>query len=304
MIKKVIFTVCVLCTISVAHSQDLIKEIQKLTLANDSLQKLVRAEKNNILAFQNTNNALHDTVKMLRSDLSKLEKFKAEKNSIDSLLKQKTDSIAMLEANIAEANKQTGEEKQRGDQKAKSEYEKGKREVLTIIADTYKNKVFDDLIGSSTKLSIDRDLQIVGDNAEIKTVLADLRKYFDTEEILNRKYDAIQIKNALTALHQIKQQSTNLDKLKENVEFYVHFNDALKSTIRNLVALDQKETVSGMNDEIRKNKFYKIITELSNYMYDYYDYNNYSYLSDIVLEIIKRKKPNPDADITDLLNKL
>jgi hypothetical protein len=31
---------------------------------------------------------------------------------------------------------------------------------------------------------------------------------------------------------------------------------------------------------------------------------DYPYLSEVVLEIIKRKRPNPDADISDLLKKI
>ena len=37
--------------------------------------------------------------------------------------------------------------------------------------------------------------------------------------------------------------------------------------------------------------------------YDF-KFNDFPYLSDIVLEIFKRKQPNPDADISDLLQKL
>lgn len=302
MTKKILLIICVLSSISVVHSQDLIKEIQRLTLENDSLQKLVKAERSNMLTFQKNNKALNDTVKTLRSDLSKLEKFKIEKNSIDNLLKQKSDSITLLRANIAKANRQLTEERQRGEQKSKNEYEKGKREVLDVIVDTYKNKVFDELINSSTKLSVERDLHIVGNNVEIKPILANLQKYFEADELLKQKYNAVQITNALTVLNQIKQQSTILDKLKENIEFYVHFNGALKSTVESLIILDEKETVT--DEKTRKDRFNKIIAGLSDYMYNYYDYNNYSYLSDIVLEIIKRKKPDPDADIIDLLNKL
>ena len=267
------------------------------------MQKVIKSERDNLSNSQKITKDLGDTIKSLRADLAKLEKFKAEKKTVDAQFKVKNDSIALLKAHLAEKDKQIADTKRTGEQKAIAEKEIGREEALKILVDAYKNKQFNDLIEFSTKQSVLRDKQLVGNNAEITTVLSDLEKYFNAEELLTKKFDAAQIKNAQTQLNQIKQQSVLLDKLKENIEYYQDFNNALKETIDKLVNLDKRK-VAGGETEIQKLKFQEILSELSNYMYNYYDYGNYPYLSDIVLEIIKRKRQNADADIMDLLKKL
>ena len=131
----------------------------------------------------------------------------------------------------------------------------------------------------------------------------DLLIYFNAEELLNKKFDAIQIKNAQVLLSQIKRESKLLDALKENVTYYQDFNTAFKETIGKLINLDKRKSADG-DSEIQKLKFNEIVTELTDYMYNYYDYAKYPYLSDIMLEIIKRKRQKADMNILDLLSKL
>jgi len=164
-----------------------------------------------------------------------------------------------------------------------------------------KTKSFDDLIKSSSKESVQRDRQLIGSNTEVEQILNDLQTYFNAEELLSQKFDAAQIKNAQTQLSKIKRQSKLLDTLKENVDYYKDFNTALKGTIEKIVNF---EKMAYGDPEIQKRKFDDIVIILADYMYNYYDYENYPHLSNIVIEIIKRKKSNADADITDLLNKL
>jgi hypothetical protein len=48
-----------------------------------------------------------------------------------------------------------------------------------------------------------------------------------------------------------------------------------------------------------------VLSEISVYIFNYdFNFTYYPYLSNIVLEIIKRKQPDADADISDLLNAL
>jgi hypothetical protein len=156
------------------------------------------------------------------------------------------------------------------------------------------------LIRSSTKASIQRDLQMVGNNEEARPVLLDLEKYFNANELLEKKFDEAQIKNAQTELDTINQPSALLDKLKENLEYYQDYSNALKETIRKILVLDGREAV----DDAARQKFNEIVTELGNFMYNYYDYGNYPYLSGIVLKILKQKKSDVNANITDLSNEL
>ena len=179
----------------------------------------------------------------------------------------------------------------------------GRVEAFTSTVNFYKNRPFDELIKSSTKESIAREIQLLGNNPEIKLVLNDLQIYFNALVLLSEKFDSIKIKNAQTQLNQIKHQSKLLEALKNDVEFYQDFNTALKEAINKLVNLD-KFKLAGGDSEIQKLKFNDIVTILTDYIYNYYDYAKYPYLSDIMLEIIKRKQPNADADIIDLLKKI
>lgn len=295
------------CAFYPAYSQDCFDKLAKQAVVIDSLQKVVKTEKGNkehyINDYQKNSEVLRDSIKTLNSDLSKLEKFKTDKKIIDVQLKQKNDSITSLKNQISEKNQQSSIEKQKVEKRLHEEKEKGRNEALDDIINSYKNKKLDDLIKYSSKLSVQRDLQLVGNNAEIKPILFDLEKFFLAIELLAQKFDAAQIKNAQILLNQIKQQSALLEKIKENLEYYKDFNGELKKTIEKLIDLDKRKVAS--NDAvIQKLKFNDIVSELTNYMYNYFEYGNYPYLSDIVLEIIKRKKLNPDADISDLLKKL
>lgn len=301
-----IFSLLLLFNCSV-FSQDCLDKIEKQAVIIDSLRKVIKVENKNYQQLvndcQKISKDLHDSLIILKSELLKLEKFKLEKGFIDRQIIQKNDSITSLKNQLIQLNQQISSEKQKCILQSIEENEKGKNEALASIVNSYKSKTFDELILTSTKLIIQRDMIFVGNNASVKSVLSDLGKYFNAEEVLAKKFDTEKIKYSQAQLIQIKQQSTKLNELKENIDFYKDYNDALKKTIENLIDLDKRKVALG-EVENQKKKFNEIVGELSNYMYNYYNYNNYPYLFDIVLQIIKRKKPNADADITDLLNKL
>jgi hypothetical protein len=217
--------------------------------------------------------------------------MKAKVEELNGLIRKKNEAIAA--------------EKRIGEQKAKekdviSEQIAG---ILKLTVGSYQNKTFDDLITSSTQLSVVRDMQLAGDHAEVKTILTDLGKYFDAKKTLAQKFDPAQISRAQSLLNQINRQSDLIGNLKKDVEYYKFFYDALKKTIEEIVDLDGREK-AGNDAEFQRIRFGKIMAILANYLYDYDGYVNYPYLSDIVLEINKRKKANADADIKDLLEKL
>lgn len=307
-----------------AHSQDFIAEFKKMTLINDSLQnQVIKPLQDSLLKVKNSNPSdvvklqgqvnilekdkenLNKKIKDLEKDIAILNKttVKTERDSLLKLVERLRTNIAELNQKMQDKDVQINTEKQNCEQRAKNERENGKKDILEKLVSCYTNKKFDDLIKTTTKLSVQRDMQFVKNNDTVKLVLSDLETYFIAEELLAKKIDAVQIKNMQIQLGQIKQQSILLDKLKENIEYYKNYNEELKKAINNLVDLDKRK-VAGSDTEIRNMKFQNILSELANYMYNYYDYANYPYLSGIVLEIIVRKKPNADANISDLLIKL
>lgn len=315
MIKKTLLLASLLFFSSHAFSQVTLslKEYDNLKSENVALKNAVDSLKKKLTTVETYNNAqvarlqkmsndLNDTIKTLRADLSKLEKFKAKKITFESQLKQKNDSIIILRDRISKKDEQILAEKRHGEAKAREEKEIGKKETLSVVVRMYQKPFdFDTLIISSTKETVGRDMQLISNENEKqpKQVLNDLLVYFNAKESLSKKFDATQNKILLGQLKEIKTQSTLLNKLKEDLEDYKNFNNALKETIGELVSLDSLKTAD--NPELKHND---IIKKLTKYMYNYYDYVRYPYLSDIMLEIIKRKQPNGDADITDLLIKL
>lgn len=302
---KVITVIVIMCSCSSVFAQkDLIDRLEKQAVEIDSLKKLIKNEMDGRQLLRNENNRLQDTLKKLKYDLANLEEFRKGKKNIDSMVRQKTDSLALLKAGIVEKDKQIAIEKQKVEQKAKEENEKGKNEILTIIINRYKSQSFDELLKSSTKQSAGQDLLLCQSLPEIQPILSDIQKYFTAKELLDAKLEAAQIKSQQIQLGQIKRESVVLGKIKETLSNYKTFNDGLKETIEKIIALD-KIIKAASNKLIQKDKSDKILAELSSYIFNYdFNFPDYPYLSDIILELIKRKRPNADADISDLLNKL
>lgn len=296
-----------LCLFSSAFAQKdiIVERLEKQAVEIDSLKKLIKAEMDNSKLLRNENNSLQDSLKKLRYDLSNFEVFINGKKNLDSILRQKTDSIFLLQARISERDKQIIIEKQTAELKAKEENEKGKNEILINIINGYKSHSFDVLLKSSTKQSVEQDLQLCQGIPEVRLILSDMQKIFIAKEILDFKPEESQIKSQQIELGQIKRESVILGKLKEILSNYQTFNGGLKEIIGKIVALDNVETVFKQPKEIQKKKYDKILAEISSYIFNYdFNFSDYPYLTDIILEIIKRKLPNADADISDLLKKL
>jgi hypothetical protein len=294
--KKIIVLLLMLCSICSAYSQ-ITTEMYDAKVEEIANLKAQLKDMEKQLADANKNNDKLD------NELSKLNKYKSQKNDFDDQLAVQRDSIVLLKNALAEKDRQITMSKQQSDQRVREEREAGKSEALASILSDYRHKKFDDLIKSSTKLSIERDIKIVGNNVDIKPVLDDLLSYFNVEELLANKFDPSKIKDAQAKLDQIKRESELLDKLKGKIEYYKDYNNTLKNTISELNELDKNEKANG-DDKIQEEKLKKIAYILANYKYNYYEYDKYPYLSEILLEIISRKHPNADADINDLLNKL
>jgi hypothetical protein len=61
----------------------------------------------------------------------------------------------------------------------------------------------------------------------------------------------------------------------------------------------------GMDKTTKQDKLNKIFSILLTFVFDFdLKYNDYPYLFDIVLDVIKRKQSNADEDISDLLKKI
>lgn len=273
----------------------------------DSLKKISKNENISFIKQTKDNliklNAKNDTIKFLKLNLSKLEKYKSEMNKNDELFKQKNDSIILMKTQIGNLNKQKQNDNQKSVQNLLEENIKGKNEVKSKFIDYYKNKMFDELIVSSSKKSIQRDILIIEDN-DIKPILNDLIIFFESKAIFENRYNAEELTSIKLQLNKLNYQSEILMRLKENIENYQALNNGLLDCLVKINGIDIKETV-GSDKDLKKLKYNKILSEVSIYIFDYdFNFIDYPYLSDILLQLIKRKKSNPDADINDLIKKI
>lgn len=282
---------------------DLLKKTQLNTI--DSLQAVIKTEKNN---FDDTIDLLEkkgDTIKDLNKELSKYEKFKKEKKEIDILINQKTDSITLLTNQKFELNQKISNEKIACEQKILIENEKVRNEMLTKTASIYEDNTYEYLIGFLSKKLIARDKELLLGSKELEQMFTDLNCYFEAKALLEDSYDSVKINDALTKLNKINKQSESLDKLKENLENYELLDKGLNDCLIRIDALDKKESVSGMGEDIEKLKFNKILTiltEHSNYMFSYdLNFVDYPYLTNVLYQVIKLKFPNPDRDISKFI---
>jgi len=280
---------------------------QDFKKANDSISNLHKSYKEELKKLGTDKEKLIKELNAANKKVIDLQKSKiiTERDSLQILVnKIKTDNSKLVDK-INGKEKEIAIVKQQGEQKVLQEKENGKHEALANLVNTYKNKPFDYLIKFSSIESIQRDKLLIGDSVQIKLVLNDLLIYLNAREQLTKKFDAVQIKNTQRQLNQINQKSILIDKIKENVEKYQIFNKGLNEMLNEIIKIDKDFKGEGMDEETRKTKFNKIISEISSYIFnDNFNFTDYPYLSDIVLEIIKHKQPNTDADISDLLRKL
>ena len=289
---------------------DSLKRANKtVAMKNDSMQKSILFNELSIKQLSLNNQASEkkhvEKIEELKRELSKLEKYKSEKKAIETTLVTKSDTIVLLKNKIIQKDNEIKTITEKSKKDAVIEKENGKNEVLNQLVNTYKNKSFDELIKSSNIASLQRDKQLIGNNTDIKQIIIDLETYFNAENLLSNKFNAAQVNNYISQLGLINEQSKLVTTLKDKLDNLKTFNSGLNTTIQNIISIDNKEDANGMSELVIKTKLNKILHELSKYIFKYnFNFVDYPYLSEIVLEIIKRKQPNPDADISDLLKKI
>ncbi|MBY0244618.1 MAG: hypothetical protein K2Q03_04090 [Sphingobacteriaceae bacterium] len=312
--KKIILLFIVLCRFSNVHAQeDCLEKFGKQAVEINKLQNDLKTEKiknkeledtktQQTKEHQNSKKKYTDTIGGLRKQLSELEKFKSEKEANEKTLSLKRDSINFLKKQVAQKVDENKVLNEKSKSEAADEKEKGKKEAFNQIENTYKNTSFDDLINSSSITSVERDKKLIGENTDIKQIIADLEIYLKAKFLFTEKFDPTKTNFHISQVNSIKQSSTSVTALKENLENFKTVNDKLNTAIKAIIEIDKKESVKGMEGKPFQVKLNKILTQLSIFIFEIdLETVNYPYFSDIVLDIIKRKKPNPDTDISDLL---
>lgn len=297
MMKKAVIFVCFLMCLGFqmsAQDATAIKEIQRLTLENDSLRRRVETMRktsnertavfvDSLTRLNNEYRTLNGRVLQLQDDLEKerkkAEKIKDVKAERDSLMTQNTALQIRL------------------DKEKKEQFDAGRKSVLGRIEQAYSSG-FDVLVQSTSLKTVQRDFPFVED-ATIKKKMQDLQSYFEAQQVLCEKYDEQKVVAAQSKINSLPK--TNAVKaLGESLVNYKFSFDALRETINKIKERDQKFIA---NDDYSENlKMKEILAELSDYFYNYsFDFAEYPYLTGIVMEIINRKQRDVNADISDLM---
>jgi len=292
--------------INVLSKDKLKTERDGLQKANDSLQKQVIKPQ-------------LDSISKLKEQIKKLDKDKADlSNNLNNKIKELESSVDKLSKDklkterddLQKQNKTLNEEKTKLEKK-NSEQEKEiatlknkiseQKNVSEQIVQTY-SKPFDELVKSLTKQIVERDLLLLGNNEPAKKKIQDLQKYFAAKQILEERYNEEKIKNAQSQLKTIE-QSKSVKDLTDKLGDYKQYNDALKNKIDKIIEIDKVNVSYG--ESSRKSKLQDILIELSGYVYNYIsNFDDYPYLSKIVLEIMELKQKDVDKEIKYLLGRL
>ena len=302
--KKLIILLLILCNCSTAYLQDLVEVNRNLILANDSLQRQV------ISPLQDNISRLNTAVINLNRQIEKLEKDTTNLNKkIRNLETRRVTAerdelrvqIRALIVDTTELNRKILEQEKQIEIIRQDRYAEGQQNVYHQIVQTY-NRSFDELISFSTKQSVERDLSLVANNETAKKKLQNLQKYFTAKQILSERFNEQSVNVALNEIRDIE-QSQLVKNLVEKLEDYKSYNDVLRMRINNIIDIDKRFT-GGDCDDSQSRKLQHILLDLSWYFRNYPNFTEYPYLSDIILEIMRRKQGNADRPIDDLLRKL
>ena len=331
--KLILIILLTIVIIPKVYSQDLLKEIQKLTLANDSLQRQVINSLNDRISNLTSQHQLMiigygEKIKVLESDLKKInknnndlieqlneikkDKAKIEKDKLkakfDSLTFEftkytiKNDSVKKLfQKERALNSKNLVELKEYNDRNVLQEKEKARIEIFDKIIQSY-GLPFNELVKIKSLSLIFQDINIIGNKTAIQPKLEQLLVYYNAEQALQIKFNAENISLSIAAIAKLEQTELVL-LLKNKLGNYNLRNEGLKKTISKINDIDKSNIAK--DEEVNKLKFQDILAELAWYYRNYeFNFLDYPFLAEIIQDINKIKQKDSNGDISKLLDKL
>lgn len=301
-----------------SQNNDAINVIQKLTLENDSLKKkITNLYNDSIIYLRNSIRKNDESIDRLQKERIQIDsELKIRKDKIASLeyskiniennsLKIKVDSLSILfneqQKNLELKNTKISENKVLYEQEMSKLAESIKNEIKTQLA-KYYDMPFDKLVMSLNIEILNRDKEIIGNDPKFSQLYSDLQKFYRANKVLSEVFNEQNVNSNLLQLENIEQTEL-VKKLKGNISKYKINRDALKETLNNIQEIDKKTTAV---DEFSKSKKLGFIMyEFSSFIYNYrFNFDDYPYLADIVLNIINKKQKDANADISDFIIKL
>lgn len=314
MLGKISFIILFSLNFQLIYSQDIMLVYNKLLLEKDSLEKILKP-------LNEENIGLKEEIKELKDDLKKgidaYNKLKKEyiefvENSKKDILKNENNELVkkveLLTREKNEINKQIAEQKKiiEAEQKkinlyGKEERERGKEEIYKWIVAKYE-KPFDTLIKLLTFEIIELDTSFLTGYNYNKQKCIDVLNYFEAERVLSEKFNEQGVAKALVTLLNIKQESKEIEGLKNKLDLYKTKNEALKRIIDEIKTIDAKYTAYPDTEDLKKSE---IFGPIFSYLYNYkYNLTDYPHVTKVILKIINMKERDANQSISKLLDEL
>lgn len=318
--KNIIYTLFFICSVFTASSQvtltldeynGLVKKIDSLEKSNEEILSFNTLLKKDLSNQSDSLNNLIHLLQVENDDLinekdtlsNELSKQQMEVIFCNKKLEENRVTIESLQNKLNTLNEEYSSYKKQSLLNEQKKYENGKQEVLKTVTESYKSLSFDEMIKASSEGQVKRDLKLVVDT-ELNEKLKDLEVYFSAKRLLTEKFNDQKIQAALQRVNSMNNKSSLVTLLHENLDNYKLRKEALKEVIKEIQKIDARFIANTNNDQ--KEKKGLIMAELAwlIYNYDFNNFEDYPYLSSIIIEIMSVKNKDANKDITYILSKL
>jgi hypothetical protein len=195
-----------------------------------------------------------------------------------------------------------------GEQKkaAEAAFHKGEINTVNKLANFYTGSL-DEIITKSNKDILERDSMFLSGNADVNVKIRHAIEYFNIKNILDGKLTETDIQQAKARLTDIviKYNSAKVQGLIDVFDQYIKYNNKTANCFKRLKAYDA-EITAGISRDIQDEKR----ADIANIGAEFFNHNNiltlmnYKFLYSIYSEVMDRKTKNPDADFSDLQQKI
>ncbi len=237
--------------------------------------------------IKNLDNSL--TKEKKKNNTVKEEKAKLERqvNLLYDTIQLKNEAMAQLEQANAIAVMQA--------------HDKGYADALKVIK-LFFNNDFDLLTETVNRDMLNQYRTIVQDKA-VQDRIRHLSIFLSAREALEQKYNKGNIDTRLRELATIP-ATPRVEALRTKLKDFQMCNVALKATLLDIQRYNKDMGVA-VNEKESKTKRAKIMTYLSDYIYNYeFNFTDYPYLAGIVIEVMNAFYRDSDTDINGIINKL
>lgn len=232
------------------------------------------------------------------AELTKYRKYKEERKEYD-------DTVASLHQRIQILMDSTKRLNAIIQDTTITERHRGKEEALSSIINTYKSKNLDDILKEKTMAIVVQDSEILGTNSSVSDAVTSAKLYFEAQGCLSAPYSEDSVSKALDKLNSVSVDSEYVSNLKTLLENYSYYYEDFKKMIEDLVKIDNENSVEGMDKKNVDLKTNDILSVISKYIFSYdFNLNDYPYITEQLLEVLKTKIKTPDASLQAIANKL